>query len=163
MKIIVFALATVLHLVPRPFGVSPVGALSLYSGAFGSRRFFWALPFIPLTIAAFLFGFYDPTVMVFVYAGFALATFAGNRFLSGRRGLADYAAAIGSGAVAFYLVSNIGNWLAFYPRTPAALVECYVNGLPFLLQATIADAFFCYVLFGLHQVLERTRKEPVTA
>ena len=163
MKLIVFALATIIHLVPRPFGVSSIGALSLYSGAFGSRRYFWALPLAPLTIAAFIFGFYDPAVMVFVFAGFALATFAGHRFLSGRKELLDYAAAVGSGALIFFLVSNIGNWLAFYPRTPTALLECYVNGLPFLLQATIADAFFCYVLFGLHKVIDRASKEPVTA
>jgi len=162
-KIIVILLATVIHLLPRPFGVSPVGALALYGGAHGSKRYFWAVPLIPLTIGVAVFGSYDLTVMAFVYLGFALASFAGQHFLSGRRNLPKFGIAIGTGAVVFFLVSNIGNWLAFYPRTGVALIECYVNGLPFLLQSIIADAFFCYALFGVHRLLDRTSKEPVVA
>jgi hypothetical protein len=163
MKIIVVALATVIHLLPRPFGVSPVGALALYGGAHSAKRYFWAVPLIPLTVAAAVFGFYDLTVMAFVYLGFALASYAGHRFLSGSREFPKFGYAIGTGAVIFFLVSNIGNWLAFYPRTGVALIECYVNGLPFLLQSILADAFFCYVLFGAHRLINRNKKEPVVA
>jgi len=163
MKTVVIVLATIIHLLPRPFGVSPVGALALYGGAFGPKGYFWAVPFIPLTVGAALFGFYDLKVMAFVYLGFTLASFAGNRFLSTGRKLPDFGVAIGAGATIFFLVSNVGNWLAFYPRTGTALLECYLNGLPFLLQSVVADAFFCYVLFGVHRLQERTDKEPVAA
>lgn len=69
-------LATVVHLLPHPFGVSPVGAVALYAGAYGGKWSSWLVPLVPLTIAALLTGFYDPVVMAFVFAGFALSTLA---------------------------------------------------------------------------------------
>ena len=159
----VIGLATLIHLLPHPFGVSSVGATALYAGANGSR-FFWATPLIPLTLAALVFGFYEPLVMIFVFAGFMLSSFAGRWFLGKRRNYARFGGAVGAGAFIFYGISNFGIWLAgFYPLTTAGLVACYVNGLPFLGQSILADAAFCFVLFGAHSVLERRQAEIVNA
>lgn len=160
----VVALATVAHLLPHPFGVSPVGALALYSGAFAPARGAWLVPLLPLTIAGLLGGFYDLRVLLFVYLGFALSTFAGRWFLRSERSRGRYVAAVGSGAVMFFLVSNFGMWLAgFFPLTAAGLLTCYVRGLPYLGQAMLADAAYCFVLFGLHRLLERQAFNPRTA
>ena len=35
-------LATIIHLTPYPFGVSPVGATALYAGAYGPKRLSWS-------------------------------------------------------------------------------------------------------------------------
>ena len=163
MRTLVIVVATVVHLLPRPFGVSPIGAMALYSGAFGNGRYAWAVPLIPLTLAALVFGFYQPLVMASVFAGFSLATLAGRRFLAGERTINRYGCAIGAGALIFFVVSNIGNWLAFYPLTVAGLTACFVNGLPFLFQAVLADAAFCFLLFGLHRLLAGYEKHPVVA
>ncbi len=162
----VIGLASVLHLVPHPFGVSPVGAMALYAGAHGDKRFSWATPLLPLTVAAALFGFYELLVMVFVFAGFALATLAGRWLQRGKRSYARYGSAIALGAAIFFVVSNFGNWLAFqefYTPGIAGLVQCYVNGLPFFGQAIVADAAYCFVLFGLHKLLERQQAEAAHA
>ena len=159
----VIALATLIHLLPHPFGVSSIGATALYAGANGSR-FFWATPLIPLTLAALIFGFYEPLVMIFVFAGFMLSSLAGRWFLKRERNYARFGGAIGTGAVIFYAVSNFGIWLVgFYPPTTAGLVQCYVNGLPFLGQSLLADAAFCFVLFGAHSALERRQAATVSA
>ena len=157
-------LATVVHLLPHPFGVSPVGAVALYAGAYGGKRTSWLVPLMPLTIAALLTGFYDPVVMAFVFAGFALSTLAGRWFLGRRRNLSRYGFAVATGASIFFLISNFAIWwVGYYPPTAAGLIQCYVNGLPYLGQAALADAAYCFVLFGLHAAIERRRTAPVPA
>jgi len=157
-------LATIIHLAPHPFGVSSVGATALYAGAYGSKRFSWAVPLIPLLIGSLLFGFYDITLMAFVFGGFALSSFAGRWFLARERNLRSYGAAVVTGASIFFITSNFGMWLVgYYPATLAGLVQCYVNGLPYLGQAALADAAYCFVLFGLHTLIESRKTAPAIA
>lgn len=158
------ALATVAHLIPHPFGVSSVGATALYAGAYGPKRYSWIVPMMPLFVASLVFGFYNVTVMAFVFGGFALSTFAGRWFLARERNYARYGAAVSLGATIFFLVSNFAVWLVgMYPPTIAGLVQCYVNGLPFLGRAVLADAAYCFVLFGLHALIERRQTAPALA
>lgn len=158
------ALATVAHLIPHPFGVSSIGATALYSGAYGSKRFSWAVPLIPLFIGHLVSGFYDLTVMAFVYGGFALSTFAGRWFLARERNYKRYGIAVAVGATIFFVVSNFAIWLVgMYPPLMAGLVQCYINGLPFLGQAMLANAAYCFVLFGLHALIERRQATPAFA
>ena len=164
MKKLLIGLVTVLYLVPHPFGVSPIGATALYAGAYGSKRVSWAIVLFPLFVVNFVFGFYDPVVMVFVYAGFALSTFAGRWLLRNDRNLKRFAGAIAIGATTFFVVSNFAIWfVGMYPPTAAGLVQCYVNGLPYLGQAMLADAAYCYVLFGLHSAIENSEPIAVSA
>lgn len=164
MNKLLIVLVTVIHLAPHPFGVSSIGATALYAGAYGPKRYSWVIPMIPLTVAALLFGFYDVTVMAFVYGGFALSTFAGRWFLARKRNYWRYGAAVAVGASIFFLISNFAVWLVgMYPPTWAGLVQCYINGLPYLGQAAIADAAYCFVLFGLHALIERRQTALVPA
>ena len=160
MNRMLLVLASLLHLIPHPFGVTPVGALALYSGAYGPNRFSWCVPLLPLGLAALVFGFYDPVVMLFVFAGFALSTLAGRLLLRRKRSYSRFSAAIVLGAGVFFLVSNFSIWLVgFYPPTLRGLLQCYLNGLPYLLQAMLADTAYCFVLFGLHAQLDRERQQ----
>lgn len=155
-------LASLLHLVPHPFGVSPVGALALYAGAYGSNRLSWCVPLVPLGLAALVSGFYSPIVMLFVFAGFAISTLTGRLLLRQSRSYYRFGSAILLGASAFFLVSNFSIWLVgFYPQTFQGLLQCYVNGLPYLLQAILADAAYCFVLFGMHSLLEQRQRAAV--
>lgn len=157
------ALATVIHLIPHPFGVSPVGAMAIYSGACGDRRYAWAIPFLPLLVANLLFGFYDFTVLFFVYLGFALSSIAGW-ILTNRRSAARLTAAAATGAFIFYLVSNFSIWLVgMYPQTTAGLVQCYFNGLPYLGAGIVANLVYGALLFGLHALIEKQEPSALPA
>ena len=48
-------MVTALHLMPHPFGVSPIGGAALYAGAYGNPRVAWLVPLIPLFVGD-LFG-----------------------------------------------------------------------------------------------------------
>lgn len=161
MKKYLVALVACLHILPHPFGVSPIGAMALYSGAFARPQIMWLVPLIPLLLADLIGGFYDPLVMAFVYLGFALSTIAGRLLLSRRRNIRRHGLAIVVGAVIFYLVSNFSIWLAgMYPQTAAGLVRCYLNGLPYLGAAIAANTVYSVVLFGLHEAIERRQIVP---
>lgn len=155
---IVVVLATVVHLLPLPFGVSPVGALALYSGACGPRYGFWLTPLLPLLLGNLIFGFYEPLVLVFVYAGFALSALTGRFLLRRKRTHLRKGVAVGAGAVVFFAVSNFAVWLAgMYAPTVSGLYSCYLNGLPYLGQAVIIDGLFVFAMFALHDRLVARR------
>ena len=162
MNKVLIVLVSVLHLMPHPFGVSPIAGTALYAGAHAGRRVVWLVPLIPLLVGDLLGGFYDLTVMAFVYAGFALSALVGRYFLAAQRNTRRFASAIVSAAVVFYLVSNFSIWLVgMYPPTVGGLVSCYLNGLPYLGTAILADAVYCVLLFGAHSLIERN--QPVAA
>lgn len=164
MNKLLLVLVTAVHLIPHSFGVSPIGATALYAGAYGKLRIAWLVPLIPLFIGDVFGGFYDLTVMAFVYAGFALSALIGRLLLAARRNSRRYALAVVSAAVVFYLVSNFSIWLVgMFPPTVAGLISCYVNGLPYLGMAIIADAAYCLLLFGAHAMIEREQPETATA
>ena len=164
MKKILIGLTTILHLLPHPFGVSTIGATALYAGAYGNKRTAWLVPLVPLTIGLAITGLYDPIVMAFVLAGYSLSTLAGRWFLAQERNYRRFGLAVLVGAGIFYLVSNFAIWwVGFYPPTVMGLVQCYVNGLPYLGQAALADAAYCFLLFGLHAAIERRHGEIVHA
>ena len=158
----VLGLATILHLMPLPFGVSSVGATALYAGAYGPARSFWAVPILLLVIGNLIFGFYEPIVLASVYAGFALSSVAGRWLLHQRRNRVRFSAAVIGGATIFFIISNFSIWyVGYYPATANGLLECYVRGLPYFGQAILADAAFGMLLFGLHAFLERRQVEPL--
>ncbi len=157
------ALATAAHLIPHPFGVSPIGATAMYAGAYGNRRTSWLVPLVPLLIGHLFNGFYDLTVMAFVYAGFALSSIAG-RLLAEKRSARRFSIAVVANAIIFYLVSNFSIWLVgMYPQTAAGLIQCYLNGLPYLAAGIAANAVYGLLLFCLHAQIEKQQLSAVPA
>lgn len=141
------------RLVPHPMNVTPIGALGLFSGAYLRSRGAWFVPLCAVLIGDAFLGFYNPVVMVSVYLGFVTSVLIGRGFLFRRRSSARLASAVVLAAVAFYLLSNFGMWLAAYPWTAEGLVSCYVNGLPFFASSLLGDAIYSALLFGLFEAV----------
>lgn len=156
MKRIILVLASVMHLLPHPFGVSSIGALAIYGGAHADRKFSWLIPALPLLAGHLLFGFYDVTVMLFVYVGFGTSALLASFLLGQKRSGPRLAVAVATGAFAFFLISNYSIWLVgMYPPTMAGLIACYLNGLPYLATALLADGLYSLIFFGLHRNIDR--------
>lgn len=155
MQYVFLVLAALLRLVPHPWNVTPIGAIGLFAGTWCDRRIAWLMPLVPLFIGDAVRGFYDPFIMVFVYAGFALSAFIGRWLLSRKRSVMRFGGAIGINAVAFYVVSNVPVWLTYYPRSLAGLAECYLKGLPYLGNMLVGDAVFVLLIFGTHHLARR--------
>jgi len=164
MRLVVIAIATIVHLLPHPFGASTVGASAVFAG---EKLPLWRAaltPILILLLGNLFFGFYEPLVLAFVYLGFALSAVASHCILAKKHNLPRRSAAVVLGAVLFFLVSNFSIWLVgMYPATAEGLIACYVNGLPYLGMALIADSIYCSLLFTLHSLLTNRHMETVTA
>lgn len=147
--------AAALRMLPHPENIAPIGALALFSGAYLQRRVFWLVPLGALLLGDLHNGLYHAAVMLAVYLGFLASTAVGRGLLHRRDSTGRIALAVGAGALAFWLISNVGNWLAFHPQTAAALLQCYVDGLPYLLRSLAGDAIYAALLFGGYRLARR--------
>jgi hypothetical protein len=147
--------AAAMRLLPHPPNFAPIAAMALFGGAYlPGRALSFAAPFGALVLSdAFLGGYYAG--MGFVYFSFALTVLIGWAISSRKTPLTIGAAALAS-SILFFVISNLGTWLFFYPRTVEGLVACYVAAIPFFQNSVAGDIFFAALLFGGFALAERT-------
>lgn len=156
---LVFALillAAALRLAPHPENVAPIGALALFAGAYLNRQVLWLVPLAALFLGDLANGLYHLGVMAFVYLGFAASAAVGRGLLRCNDSAPRIVLATAVGALVFWLVSNLGSWLAFRPLTAAGLLQCYLDGLPYLLRSLAGDGLYVCLLFGGLHALRRS-------
>jgi uncharacterized protein DUF6580 len=146
--------AAAVRIVPHPINFTPIGAMTIFSGALFRNR--WAAFMLPLTalFAGDLFtGLYK--LMFIVYISFA-ASVAIGRWVAHTRTFARVGGAVFLGALQFFFVSNFALWSlgGFYPRTTAGLSACFANALPLFCNTLAGDAFYATVLFGGYALAE---------
>jgi hypothetical protein len=144
-------LLAISRLIPHPWNITPIGALTLFSGAYLSRNKLYMLPVVSIIIGDIIAGFYAPLVMIFVYLGFLASAIIGKSLLKQKRSINRLGLAVISAAMIFYLLSNFGMWLDAYPHTVEGMLLCYLNGLPYLGKSLLGDAFYVVILFGAFQ------------
>lgn len=150
LALVLVALCVVFRVIPHPPNFAPVGATAVFAGRVLPA---WlALPLVGVAMLAgdvalaHLHGYPIVTAVTpFVYGGFAVQALLG-RALRARRGGAIAAALAGS--LAFFVLSNLGVWLAsgMYPHTPAGFSACYVAALPFLGGTVLGDVVWTAIL-----------------
>ena len=86
--------------------------------------------------------------MLFVYAGFLLSSLTGRLFIYGKPVLQRIPLGVLLASVGFFLISNIGNWLAFYPLSMEGLLACYVSGIPYFGRTLIGNVMYGILFFG---------------
>jgi hypothetical protein len=125
---------------------SPVGALALFAGAsFADRRIAVGLPLLVMLATDLLVGFHS--TIPFVYVGMIIYCCLGMWAGSGLRPFRLLPATL-LGSLAFFLITNFGFYLLYYPRTWVGLVECYTLALPFFRNTLTGDLFFGAIMFG---------------
>ena len=155
----VFAAAAIIHLLPHPDNITPVGALALLAGAYLRDRWMLALPLPLLFLGHSLAGYFAPLVMASIYGGFLCHAWIGRLCLRRQRTPQRLAAAWLGGALAFWFITNSAVWVAghgdFYPQTLAGYLSCLAAGLPFLLRSLLGDLLYILPFFGLIELAGR--------
>jgi hypothetical protein len=158
---ILLAVAIRIALVDVP-NVKPIAAMCLFGAAYFRSK--WIGLILPLT-ALFLSdliqqllipsrGFYGE-LMLFTYGAFALIAFVGF-LLRGRVTVPRLLLASLSGAVIFFLISNLGVWaLGDYARDFSGLLTSYEMAIPFFKWTVLGDLGFVSVLFGCWELAKR--------
>lgn len=144
------------RLAPHPANFAPIGALGLFAGATLDRRGAWAVPLAALLLSDAALGFYNPALMAFVYAGFAMGGLLGRRFLRADRGWGRLGVCSVASATAFFALSNFGCWVVgMYPHTWEGLARCYVMALPFFRNTLLGDLVYMFGLFGAYALVQQ--------
>jgi hypothetical protein len=93
-------------------------------------------------------GFY--TISIFVYLSFAVITWMGQQ----KNRVTPKLVLLGS--VLFFLISNLGVWLLYYPKTIDGLVTCFGLAIPFFATSLLGDIFYSVILvFGFSAMSRR--------
>ena len=152
-------------------GFTPLGAMALFGGFYFSDHWkAFLFPLLTLWLSdIFLnrylyFGewvfFYNG--FAWVYAGFALIVLIGK--LLKAISIKNILLASVAAAVVHSLVSNFGVWLVgctsskediLYSPDLDGLLTCYYMGLPYLRNFLIGNLFYCGILFGAFELMQR--------
>ena len=127
-----------------PANFSPLGSF----GFFGSNV---GLVFSTIVIFDWYNGGLYPGFWL-TYLGFFAYVFLGR---VARNSKLKQLAFLPLASFVFFLLSNFGVWLYWYPNTLEALVACYVNALPFYKNTLLSDLFFGYGFMLVSHILSR--------
>lgn len=144
--------AVIVRLFPHLPNVTPITAIALFSGAyFTNNKLAFAIPLLAMVLSDLFLGF--SAITLFVYAAFILVAYIG--ILSKKISIKS----ILISSISFFLITNFGSWLLYYPKSWAGLLECYTLAIPFFRNSIIGDFFFAGVMyFGFEFVSRRYLK-----
>lgn len=137
------------RLVPHMPNMAPIAAIALFSGAYLDKRI---VPWVPLTIMVIsdlIIGLHG--VVFYTWGAFIVIGFMGMRLRERRTAGSIFTLTVFS-ALFFFVVSNFGVWLAWYPHTAEGLATCYIKALPFLRNTMVSNVVFASVLFGVYEL-----------
>lgn len=142
-----------LRLLPLDHNAAPIISIAVFSGAYLDRRI---APWVPLAVMVLtdaIIGFHD--IIPFTWGGFLIVGIAGT-LLKGRTGpLGVFFMTLG-GVLMFFVISNFGVWLFWYPPTFQGLLNCYAMALPFLRNMIAGNLIFSAILFSVYGFFVRS-------
>ena len=142
-------IAALTRLVPHPPNFAPITAMSLFAGTYFTRKqLAFIVPLLAMLISDLFLGFY--TISVFIYLSFIVITWLGQQ----KNRVTPKLVLLGS--VLFFLISNLGVWLLYYPKTIDGLVSCFALAIPFFVTSLLGDIFYSVILvFGFSAISRR--------
>ena len=145
-SLIFFAILS--RFLPHPPNFTPIAAIALLSSkGFTNRWVVFLIPILSLFISDLFIGLH--ATIPFVYFSFIFIALLGM-----------YVKKINIGSVLlsstlFFLVSNFGVWLLYYPISTEGLVQCYTLALPFFLNTVLGDLVYGALLIYPFYALQR--------
>lgn len=147
----------ILRFLPHAPNFTPVAAIAIFAGAYMDKRRAIIVPLALMMISDLFLGLHD--VVLFTWGSFALCSLIGMSLKASSRARAVLLGSMASSLI-FYLITNLGVWLVgWYPNTPAGLLSCYINGLPFLRNFTAATFLYTTVLFLAYALTAKAVKD----
>lgn len=140
-----------------PPNFSPLGAMGVFAGATLSLPLALVIPLVATWLSDAVLGFYEPLVMIFVYAGALASAMIGRVILARKMTLNRVGGAAFLGSCVFFVLSNVGTWLGggLYPLTSEGLVACFIAAIPFFGNTLASNLIFCAALFGVNGLVNK--------
>jgi len=161
-KIIEFSIAIAfifigisLRLLPHPPNFAPIAAIALFGGVYLSKKLSLSLPVLVLLISDIFLGFYQFSLMLFVYGSFLLCVVLGFWLKKHKK----WHIVLGTslfGSLIFFFLTNFSVWAftSWYPKSFSGIIQCYLMALPFFKNTAMGDLFYITVFFGTYELVE---------
>lgn len=157
---LVFAVVAA-RLLPHPPNVTPLTAVSLFSGFTLTGKSKYIVPIASLLLSDILLGFH--TTMPYVYGSFLLIVLLGS-YIGNSPGAFRLIGFTVSSTTLFFLITNFGVWYSssMYQHNSSGLIQAYLMGVPFYRTMMIGDVFYVVSLFYLlrHVVVPHAAHAP---
>ena len=151
-SLIFFAILS--RFLPHPPNFTPIAAIALLSSkGFDNRWVVFLIPIVSLFISDLFIGLH--ATIPFVYISFILIALLGMYVKK-----INIVSVLLSSTI-FFLVSNFGVWLLYYPISTEGLVQCYTLALPFFLNTVLGDLVYGALLIYPFYALQRRNKFAV--
>ncbi|MDD4203172.1 MAG: hypothetical protein PHQ52_06875 [Candidatus Omnitrophica bacterium] len=153
---ILVMVAVLLRLFPHMPNFVPIIAIAMYAGAYLPKKQALFLPLLIMVISDLIIGLHD--VVFFTWSAMLLCGVIGTRLHDNVKPGTVLSTTLFA-AVAFFLVSNFGVWIAWYPHTFAGLTDCFVKAIPFFRSTFLVNTAVVIVMFSLHEVLKKVSEK----
>ena len=151
-SLIFFAILS--RFLPHPPNFTPIAAIALLSSkGFNNRWVVFLIPIVSLFISDLFIGLH--ATIPFVYISFILIALLGLYVKK------INIVSVLLSSIIFFLVSNFGVWLLYYPNSTEGLVQCYTLALPFFLNTVLGDLVYGALLIYPFYALQRRNKFAV--
>jgi len=133
-------LAVASRLLPHPPNFAPITGIALFAASKINKKLIaFFLPLVCLFITDLILGL--SWINLFVYLSFGLISMMG--MLVKRVSILT----ILCSSLLFFIVSNFGVWLLYYPLSLEGLVSCFTLAIPFFSNTLAGDLVYTALLF----------------
>jgi len=148
-------IGTILRLLPHPPNFAPIAVMALFGGANFSGWLALIFPILAMLISDYFIGFYQFSLMSFVYLGFIISVFLGFWLKNHKKWYTIFAASLLS-SILFFILTNFAVWAFtnWYPKDLQGFIQCYLMAIPFFKNTLLGDLFYVTLFFGIYQLAE---------
>ena len=161
---IVFVLiGTGLRLLPHLPNFAPILTIALFGGVYLPRKAAFILPLVAMVISDIFIGYYEISLMIFVYGSFLICVLLGFWLKKHIKWQTIWGFSVLSAAI-FFLLTNFAVWAftPWYQKTFSGLIQCYFLALPFFRNTLLGNLFYATVFFGVYELVKVLVKKKIT-
>ena len=146
-SMIILAVAT--RLLPHPPNFAPITGIALFAASKLNKKILaFLLPLFCLFITDLILGL--GWINLFIYGAFGMISLIGMRIQK-----VSLLTVVGS-SLLFFIISNLGVWLLYYPLTLEGLMTCFTLAIPFFGNTIAGDLVYTAVLFYGFSAIKNT-------
>jgi len=139
---------------------TPILSLALFGGMYlKGRQGIW-VPLLLMVLSDAIVGFHD--TMAFTWGSIFLISLMGV-WSKNHKSLTNVIGTSIGASCMFFLITNFGAFLSFYPHTSLGLQKCYVLAIPFFRSTLASTVVYSVVLYVGYEWLLKQAKQPALA
>jgi hypothetical protein len=145
-----------MRFLPLAPNAAPVAAIALFSGAYLNKKIGPWVPLLIMAVTDLFIGSHG--IMFFTWGAFLIIGLSGV-YLKKSRTPAVMIGSTVAASILFFIISNAGVWLYWYPKTLAGLTDCFIKAIPFFRTSLLSNLIFAFIFTGAYEFSKEHIKE----